>query len=79
MTLSGKKISWQQQLADEPHKPIKRNFTRQRVIVNGIDKIWCSDLVEMQQFSKWNKGCRYQSSHGVRSILQIWLDCPIEG
>ena len=28
-------------------------------IVNSIDKIWCSDLVEMQQFSKWNKGYRY--------------------
>ena len=30
-----------------------------KVIVNGIDKIWCSDLVEMQQFSKFNKGYRY--------------------
>ena len=46
-------------LADELHKPIKRNFTRRRVVVNHIDEIWCSDLVEMQQFSKWNKGYRY--------------------
>ena len=56
------KISWQQQLADKLHKPIKRNFTRRRVITTettGIDKIWCSNLVEMQQFSKWNKGYRY--------------------
>ena len=51
--------SWQQQLANELHKPIKRNFTRRRVITTGIDKIWCSDLVEMQQFSKWNKDYRY--------------------
>ena len=29
-------ISWQQQLVDELHKPIKRNFTRQRVITTGI-------------------------------------------
>ena len=35
----------QQQLEDELHKPIKPNFTRQRVIVNGIDKICCSDLI----------------------------------
>ena len=56
---SSKEISWQQQLADKLHKPIKRNFTRRRVIVNGINKIWCSDLVEMQQFSKWNGGYRY--------------------
>ena len=51
--------SWQQQLADELHKPIKRNFTRRRVIVNHIDEIWAADLAEIQQFSKWNKGYRY--------------------
>ena len=54
-----KKINWQQQLADELHKLIKRNFTRRRVIVNHIDEIWASDLVEMQQFSRWNKGYKY--------------------
>ena len=51
--------NWQEQLADELHAPIKRNFTRRRVITNHIDEIWASDLVEMQQFSKWNKGYRY--------------------
>ena len=51
-------INWQEKLADKLHKPIKRNFARRRVIVNHIDEIWCSDLVEMQQFSKWNKGYR---------------------
>ena len=57
-----KKLSeenWQEKLADELHKPIKRNFTRRRVITHHSDEIWCSDLVEMQQFSKWNKGFRY--------------------
>ena len=51
--------NWQVKLADELHKPIKRNFARRRIIANNIDEIWCSDLVEMQQFSKWNKGYRY--------------------
>ena len=41
------------------HKPIKRKFTWWRVIVNHIDGIWSADLVKMQQFSKWNKGCKY--------------------
>ena len=50
---------WQEKLADELHKPIRRKFTRRRVIVNGIDEIWCSDLVEMGKLSKWNKGYRY--------------------
>ncbi|PFX18804.1 putative uncharacterized transposon-derived protein F54H12.3 [Stylophora pistillata] len=50
---------WEASLADELHKPIRRNFPKRRVIVNGIDEIWCSDLVEMQKFAKWNKGYRY--------------------
>ena len=57
-----KPVEWRKlatELADELHKPIQRNFTRRRVTVDGIDKIWCSDLVEMQQFSKWNKGYRH--------------------
>ena len=37
----------------------ERKFTRRRVIVNHIDEIWASDLVEMQQFSRWNKGYKY--------------------
>ena len=32
---------------------------RQKVISNGIDKIWAADLVEMQKFSRWNKGIKY--------------------
>ena len=50
---------WSQQLADELHKPITKNFSKRKVISNGIDKIWTADLVEMQKFSKWNKGIKY--------------------
>ena len=50
---------WSQQLADELHKPITRNFSERTVISNDIDKIWAADLVEMQKFSKWNKGIKY--------------------
>ena len=51
--------NWQEKLANELHKPIKRKFTLRRVIVNHINEIWAADLVEMQQFSKWNKGYKY--------------------
>ena len=50
---------WSQQLAEELHKPITKNFRKRRVISYGIDKIWAADLVEMQKFSKWNKGIKY--------------------
>ena len=50
---------WSQQLADELHKPITRNFSKRTVISNGIDNIWAADLVEMQTFSKWKKSVKY--------------------
>ena len=50
---------WSQQLADELHKPITRNFQKRTVISKGIDEIWAADLVEMQKFSKWNNGIKY--------------------
>ena len=50
---------WSQQLAEELHKPITRNFRKRRVISYGIDKIWATDLVEIQKYSKWNKGIKY--------------------
>ena len=50
---------WSQQLADELHKPITRNFQKRLVISNGIDEIWAADLVEMEEFSKWKKGIKY--------------------
>ena len=31
---------WQEKLADELHKPIRRNFPKRRVIVHNVDDIW---------------------------------------
>ena len=50
---------WSQQLAEELHKPITRNFRKRRVISYGVEKIWAADLVEIQKYSKWNKGVKY--------------------
>ena len=50
---------WSQQLADKLHKPIIKTFSKRSVISNGIDEIRAADLVEMQKFSKWNKGVKY--------------------
>ena len=46
-------------LAEELHKPIRRKFEKRRVLVNGIDRIWAADLVDMQAFSKFNRGIKY--------------------
>ena len=50
---------WSQQLAEELHKPITRNVRKRGVISYGVDKIWTADLVEIQKYSKWNKGVKY--------------------
>jgi len=50
---------WTDQLAEELHKPVTRKFRRRKVYVNGIDKIWAADLVDMQSFSMYNKGVKY--------------------
>jgi hypothetical protein len=50
---------WNEELAEELHKPVRRKFPRRKVIVHEIDDIWSCDLVEMQEWSKENKGCRY--------------------
>ena len=48
-----------QQLAEELHKPITRNFRKRKVFSHGVDKIWAADLVDMQKYGKWNKGIKY--------------------
>ena len=54
-----KEASWNEKLADELHKPVRRKFQRRQVISYAIDDIWSCDLVEMQEWSKQNEGFRY--------------------
>ena len=43
----------------ELHKPVIQTFPKRRVQVNGIDEIWAADLVDMQTFSRFNRGVKY--------------------
>ena len=52
-------IEWSNELANELHKPIRRKFKKRRVFASGVDTIWRADLVDMQSFSKSNKGYKY--------------------
>jgi len=53
------RIMWTDQLADELHKPVVKDVRKRKVYVNGIDKIWASDLVDMQSYPKFNCGVKY--------------------
>ena len=54
-----KKLTFTNDLAEELYKPVSKKFDRRRVNVNGIDEIWAADLIDMQAFSKDNKGIKY--------------------
>ena len=49
----------QQQNVYTKHKPIIRRFERRRVYSPTTDHQWQTDLVDMQQFSRQNKGYNY--------------------
>jgi len=53
------KVKWTDQLAEELHKPVVKNFRKRRVYVKGIDEIWAADLIDMQSFAEYNDGFKY--------------------
>ena len=46
-------------LSNELNKPTIQKFERKKVIVNHINEIHSTDLVDMTQYSKINKGYKY--------------------
>ena len=46
-------------LSNELNKPTIQKFERKKVIVNNINEIHSTDLVDMSQYSKINKGYEY--------------------
>lgn len=46
-------------LVDELHRPTRRNYQRRRVEVRGIDETWQADLVDMSQYTNYNKGYKF--------------------
>ena len=48
-----------EQLAEELHKPIIRDFKKRTVYSGFKDNIWVADLADMQLISKFNKGFRF--------------------
>ena len=48
-----------QDLSNELNKPVINKFERKKIIVNHIDEIHSCDLVDMQKYSRVNKGYKY--------------------
>ena len=51
------------------HKPTRRRYKRSRVIVPGIDAQFQADLVDLQNLSRYNKGCLLYTSPSPRDGL----------
>ena len=49
-------LEFNEQLAEELHKPIIRNFKKRTVYSGFEDNIWGADLADMQLINKFNKG-----------------------
>ena len=54
-----KSTALNEQLADELHKPIIRKFKERKVYSVFKDKIWATDLADMQVISRSNEGIRF--------------------
>ena len=54
-----KSKEFNEQLAEELHKPIIKNFKRRTVYSGFKDNTWGADLADMQLISKFNKGFRF--------------------
>ena len=52
-------LEFNEQLAEELHKPIIRKFKKRKVYSGFKDNIWGTDLADIQLISKFNKGLRF--------------------
>ena len=46
-------------LSEELNKPVINKFERKKIIINHINEIYSCDLVDMQKYSKVNRGYKY--------------------
>ena len=49
-------IHWSNQLPNELHKPVRRQFDKRTVFAKQVDDISTADLVDLSSFSRPNKG-----------------------
>ena len=56
---TGTRISVNEQLAEELHKPVIKKIKRRKVYARFKDNIWAADLAEMGSLSSRNKNVKY--------------------
>ena len=56
---TGSRISVNEKLAEELHKPVIKKFKRRKVYARFKDNIWAADLAEMESLSTKNENVKY--------------------
>ena len=56
---TGSEISVNEELAEELHKQVIKNFKKRKVYARFKDNIWAADLAEMESLSSKNKNVKY--------------------
>ena len=56
---TGSRVSKNEQLAEELHKPVIEKFQRRKVYQRFKDNIWAADLAEMGSLPSKNKNVQY--------------------
>ena len=54
------------QIVEELYRAARKNFKRRRVLIKGLDDVWMSDLADMQNYKRENRGHKY---------ILIVIDC----
>jgi hypothetical protein len=52
-------LNVREDIANELHKPARRNFKRRKIVMKGLDNHWQCDLIDMKKYSRFNKGYKY--------------------
>jgi len=55
------------------HKPVKRIFKREQIIMSAIDQQWDADVMDMVKFARQNKGYRYLAIFIDIFTRYIWV------
>lgn len=66
-----------QQVVNEIHKSVRKNFVRRRFIQKGYNDTWQIDLVEMIPFSKLNNGYKYLLT-GIDTFSKYAFAYPVK-
>ena len=66
-------IEWSDALTDELHKPVRKHFERRKIFAKKANDIMAADLVDMQYYSRSNKGYKYINTYINTKYINTYI------